>query len=110
MRPPDKHATALELVGVYPEGFGKISEIDAQEMMRDERLEAVEPEGGDLRQDLPLVRDAVREHDVECGEPVGCNDNVFHAKIVNIANFSPHDRDQLGCAGFSNNRIRHVHR
>ena len=110
MRPPDKHAATLELIRVHSEGFRKVSEINAQEMVRDEPLEAVEPEGGDLRQDSPLQRYTIRENDVECGEPVGRNDDVVRAEIIEIADFSPHDGDQGGRAGFSDNRIGHVHR
>ena len=49
--------------------------------------EQLEPEGGDLRQNPPLVGDGRRQHPIEGADPVGAHQQEAVAEIINIATF-----------------------
>ena len=51
-----------------------------------------EPEGGDLRQQPPLVRDGGGQNPVEGADPVGADQQQAIAQVVNIPHFAPPHR------------------
>ena len=57
-------------------------------MIRNDCARPVEPERGDLGEDLALVGDARAEHVVEGGNAIGRDDQQAIAEIVDIANLS----------------------
>ena len=50
---------------------GDLLRRDAHQMVRDQVFRPAAPEPAQTGQDAPLVRDRRREHDVECAEPIG---------------------------------------
>ena len=56
--------------------------------MRHEIAHALEPEPGQLRQHLSLVRDAGAEDVVERGDAIGGDDQQLVADLVDIANLA----------------------
>ena len=57
-------------------------------MVRDRRLEVLEPELRDLREHASLVRDRRRQHHVECRKPVRRDDEQVLADLVDVADLA----------------------
>jgi hypothetical protein len=81
-----ENAPASEIVEP-PDLFRKLVEVRFEEVVLD-LVEPVEPEVRDLREDRSLVGDARREHDVECGDPIGRDEEVLVAEIIDVADFA----------------------
>ena len=67
---------------------GEPRRVRFDQVVRDDLGEAAEPEVRELREDLPLVRDAGREHAVEGGDAVGRDEEEAVAEVVDVAHLS----------------------
>ena len=57
-------------------------------MVRNDRSGALEPEGRDLREHLPLVGNSRREDVIKRGDPIGRNDQEPVAEIVQVSDLA----------------------
>ena len=73
-------------------------------MVGDDRLRPLEPERGDLRQDLALVGNARAEHVVERRDAIGGDDEQAIAEIVDVADLALSIRAPVGECGLENGR------
>ncbi len=86
--PSHQHRTAREQLAGLARFCRKLGRIGRHHVVCDDRTRPVEPERGDLRQDLPLVGDAGSEHVVEGRNAIGCDDEELVAEIVDVADLS----------------------
>jgi hypothetical protein len=61
--------------------------------MRHEIRHPLEPEAGKLCEDLAFVRDARPEHEIECRNTIGCDNQQrggsrWQSQLVDVANFT----------------------
>ena len=95
--PPDQHRPSGErrLAG---ERRREVRRIDGQDVVGDRSASRVEPEQRQPGQHPPLVRDRVREDDVERADPVGRDEEEpVLARLVDVADLAA--RAQLGGTG-----------
>ena len=78
----------------------KAIEVRLDQMILDV-LEMREPEVRDLIENLALVRNARRQHDIERGDAIGGDEQKALAEVVHIAYFSPAS-ERKRQAGFEN--------
>jgi len=82
----DSLPSALPGLGPYAFVAG---DLRRDEVGRRDVPEDAEPEGRELVQDLPLVRDPVRQDPVERADPVGGDDEEVIAEVVDVADLAP---------------------
>ena len=73
--------------------------LDGEEMIGDCVFEEVEPEGGDLGEDLAFVGNAGAEHMVECGDAVGRDKEQVVAQCVDVADLAAGNQRKAAEAG-----------
>jgi hypothetical protein len=78
---------------------GDVSPVSGEEVVGDGVFEEVEPEGGDLGEDLPLVRDAGAEHVVEGGDAVGGDEEKVVAEGVEVADLAAGEQGKAAKVG-----------
>ena len=68
----------------------------AAEVVGDDVARELEPEGGELGEDGPLVGDAVGQDDVEGGDAVGGHHEEVVAQVVGIAHLAAMEQGRAG--------------
>jgi len=71
-------------------------------MVRHQGLESLEPELGELAQQLAFIRDRVRQHAIKSREAVTRNEHQLVAEIVDIAHLPAGDKLNIGHLGLEN--------
>ena len=107
LRLPDQHRPAAQQIGVGLRGGGEAARRPAQEVVRDDVRQLVEPERRQLGQHLALVRDAGAQHVVEGGDAVGGDQEQRVVRGRNVADFpgaKPGDRREIGLDNRSGGR------
>ena len=69
-----QHGTSTQLVGVFSDRRRILIHISRNQMVRNDVGEVIEPEQGDLAQDVSLVRDSRGQNVIEGGNAVGGNE------------------------------------
>ena len=94
LRSLDEHAATGELTEIRLQVAGKLGGVCGDEMVRDDGLEEVEPEEGELGKDLSLVGYSAAQNMVEGGDAVaGDEEELIVGEGVDVANLA------AGCEG-----------
>src|SRR5258708_1869912 len=94
LRSFDEHAATVELIEIGLEFARELGGVRGDEMVRDGGLEEVEPEEGELGEDLALVGYAAAENMVEGGDAVaGDEEELIAGEGVDVADLA------AGCEG-----------
>ena len=95
-----QHRPAFEDRGVAAERLRETRDVGRKQMMPHEIAHALEPERGQLREDLALVGDPRSEDIVERRDAVGRDDEQVVADLVDVAHFAATVQRQTSQGGF----------
>ncbi len=87
--PLDEHAAALQLAQIRAQFRREIGRIRGDEMVRDSSLEEIEPEKGELGENLALVGNSAAENMVEGGDSIaGDKEQLVAGKRIDVADLA----------------------
>ncbi len=84
----DEHRSAGQRGRLRPSLSGEVGGAGRDHVVFGDRAQAIEPERGDLRQDLSLVWNPGRKDVVERRDPIGRDNQELVAEVENIADLS----------------------
>ena len=84
----DQHGAAGEVVRVGLELLREVGHVAGDHVVGDEVGKALEPERGDAREDLALVRNLVRQDEVIGADAVGRHHEQAVAAVVDVADLA----------------------
>ncbi len=103
----DHHGAAAQFVRMFLNGLRIAVHVGRDKMVGDDVLEEIEPEQRQLGQNPALVRDAGGQHIVECGDPVGGNEEqVVAVQVVNVADLAAREQVEVLVVGLEEERDR----
>src|SRR5262249_14168943 len=83
-----QHRPAFELITKRLQVFRIVLDVRGYDVIGDDILEVVEPEGRHLRQDLTLVRNRSGENHIERRKTVGGHDEEMLTQVVDVTDFA----------------------
>src|SRR5260370_31071063 len=109
LRSFDEHAATVELIEIGLEFAGKLRGIRGDEMVRDGELEEVEPEEGELGEDLSLVGYSATQNMVEGGDAVaGDEEELIAGEAVDVADLAACCEGKIAEIGLEKGCWHHV--
>src|SRR5260370_39913673 len=109
LRSLDEHAATVELIEIGLELAGEFCGVRGDEMVRDGGLEEVEPEEGELGEDLALVGDSAAENMVEGGDAVaGDGEELIAGEGVDVADLAADCEGKIAEIGLEKGCGHHV--
>ena len=82
-----EHGAARQLIAKGTQRLRKLIEVRSDEMVSGE-VELLKPESGDLIQDRALIRNRIRQNDVEGGKTIADDEEQGIAEVENFAHFA----------------------
>ena len=82
------HGAPAQLGGILLQLLRILMHIGGRQVVGNDVLQEVEPEQGELGQHSTLLRNAGGQHIIECGDPIGRDEQqMIVVDPVNVANF-----------------------
>ena len=82
-----EHGAARQLIAKCTQRLRKLFEVRSDEMVFGE-VQFLKPESGDLIQDRALIRNRIRQNDVEGGKTIADDEEQGIAEVENFAHFA----------------------
>src|SRR5438270_601723 len=82
-----EHGAARQLIAKGTQRLRKLIEVRSNEMVSGD-VEFLKPESGDLIQDRALIRNRIRQNDVEGGKTIADDEKQGIAEVENFAHFA----------------------
>jgi hypothetical protein len=109
VRALDEHAATVELIEIGLQFAGKLGGVCGDEMVRDGGLEEVEPEEGELSEDLSLVGYSAAQNMVEGGDAVaGDEEELVAGEGIDVADLAAGREGKIAEIGLEKGCGHHV--